>query len=283
MSAREVSEIFRVGQELISKGEPFAIVSVIDYKGHSSRHEGAMMLVKKDGSITGTVGGSALEKYSIEKALEYIKTGKSGVISIDSTSEIGMLCGGAVTLYIKTVKPSDVLIIFGAGHIAYHLSKLASQLGFNIIIVDDRPEWANRERFPEASDIILERPASAIKKLPSGENVYVALMSYSADIEREALASLMEKDYKYIGLIASPVKALKILDELSSNYSLDRLSRIVSPMGLDIGGGEEPVDVALSIVAEIQMIRHGTSGKQLNRVPELIEQLKKKQQLKAKA
>ncbi len=283
MSAKEISEIFKVGQELLSKGEPFAIVSVIDHKGHSSRHEGAMMLVKKDGTITGTVGGAVLEKYSIEKALEYIKSGKNGIISIESTSELGMLCGGAVTLYIKAVRPSDVLIIFGAGHVAYQLSKLASQLGFKIIIVDDRPEWANRERFPEAGDIILERPASAIKKLPSGENVYAALMSYSGDIEKEALESLMEKDYKYIGLIASPVKALRVIDDLSSNYSLDRLSRIVSPMGLDIGGGEEPVDVALSIVAELQMIRYGATGKQLNKVPELIEQISKKQQLKGKA
>ncbi|MGC8661072.1 MAG: XdhC family protein [Nitrososphaeria archaeon] len=281
MSSREISEIFKVGQELLFRGEPFAIVSVIEYKGHSSRHEGAMMLVRKDGTVAGTVGGSVLEKYSIEKALEYMKSGKNGTISIESTSELGMLCGGAVTLYIKSVPIPYTLVIFGAGHVAYQLSKLASQLGFRIIIVDDRAEWANRERFPEASEIVVEKPSSAIPKLPSGENTYVTIMSYSGDIEKEALKSLLERDYKYIGLIASQVKAIQFLDYLSSYYSLEKLARITSPMGLDIGGGEEPVDVALSIVAELQMVRHGTTGKQLNRVPELIGQLRKKQQLKA--
>ncbi|MCL4343581.1 MAG: XdhC/CoxI family protein [Thaumarchaeota archaeon] len=281
MSSKEISEIFKVGQELLSRGEPFAIVSVTEYKGHSSRHEGAMMLVRKDGTIAGTVGGSVLEKYSIEKALEYMKSGKNGIISIESTSELGMLCGGAVTLYIKSIPVPDTLIIFGAGHVAYQLSKLASQVGFRIIVVDDRPEWASRERFPEASEIVVEKPSAAVQKLPSGDNTYVTIMSYSGDIEKEALKSILDKEYRYIGLIASPVKAIQFLDYLSAYYSLEKLSRIISPMGLDIGGGEEPVDVAMSIVAELQMIRHGATGRQLNRVPELIAKLNTKQQLKA--
>lgn len=281
MSSREMADIFHTAEDLLLKGEPFAIVSVIDYRGHSSRHEGAMMLVKKDGAIVGTVGGSVLEKFSIEKAMEYMKSGKNGVISIESTSELGMMCGGAVTLYIKSVPPPDTLIIFGAGHVAFQLSKLASQLGFRIIVVDDRSEWASKERFPEASEIIVEKPSSAVPRLPSGKNCYVAIMSYSGDIEKEALVSLLANEYKYIGLIASPVKAIQFLDYLSQHYSFEKLSTITAPMGLDIGGGEEPIDVALSIVAELQMIRHGTTGKSLNRVPELVEQLKKKQQIKA--
>lgn len=281
MSHRELSRVFERANELLKAGKRFAIVSIVEYKGHSARHEGAMMIVAEDGSIVGTVGGSALERFSIERALDDIRSGKNEFIDIPATSELGMSCGGSVKLFIKVVGVPDYLVIFGAGHIAYELSKIASGLGYRVIIVDDRPEFANRERFPEAHDIIVARPKDAVERIPEGENVYVALMSYSADVEQEALEALLAKNYRYIGVIASPVKTLKYLDSLSTKYSLDRLAQIRAPMGLDIGGGEEPVDIALSIIAEIQMVRHGATGRPLNRVPELLEKIREKKELKA--
>ncbi len=281
MSYREVSRVFERANELLRSGKRFAIISIVEYKGHNARHEGAMMLVSEDGSSVGTVGGGTLERFSIERAVEDIKSGKNELIDIPATSELGMACGGAVKLFIKVVGAPDYLVIFGAGHIAYELSKIATGLGYRVIIVDDRPELANRERFPEAHDIIVARPRDAVEKIPQGDNVYIALMSYSAGVEEEALDALLEKSYKYIGVIASPVKALRYLDSLSSKHSIEKLSQIRAPMGLDIGGGEEPIDIALSIIAEIQMVKHAASGRPLNRVPELLEKIKEKKALRA--
>ncbi|MFP3214372.1 MAG: XdhC/CoxI family protein [Nitrososphaeria archaeon] len=278
MSAREFIQIADKIKELTLKGKGFALVFIADYKGHSARHEGAAMLVADDGSLVGTVGGGALEKFAIEKALEFIKRGRGGIIEIPATSEIGSACGGAVTLYIKVVPPSEILVIFGAGHVGSSLSKLASQLGFRVLIVDDRKEFATKERFPEASEVIVAKPDEAILKIPKGDNVYVAIMYYSADAELQILRELLKFDFKYIGVVASPVKTLKYLNELFKDYPEDKLKNIRAPMGLDIGGGEEPTDIALSIMAEIQAVRYNTTGRPLNKVPEFLEQLKKKAQ-----
>jgi len=278
MSAREFIQIADKIKELTLKGKGFALVFIADYKGHSARHEGAAMLVADDGSFIGTVGGGSLEKFAIEKALEFIKRGRGGIIEISATSEIGSACGGAVTLYIKVVPPSEILVVFGAGHVGSSLSKLASQLGFKVLIVDDREEFATKERFPEASEVIIAKPDEAILKIPKGDNVYVTIMYYSADAELQILRELLKFDFKYIGVVASPVKTLKYLDALYKDYPEDKLKNIRAPMGLDIGGGEEPIDIALSIMAEIQAVRYKTTGRPLNKVPELLEQLKKKAQ-----
>jgi xanthine dehydrogenase accessory factor len=278
MSAREFIQIADKIKELTLKGKGFALVFIADYKGHNARHEGAAMLVADDGSFIGTVGGGSLEKFAIEKALEFIKRGRGGIIEIPATSEIGSACGGAVTLYIKVVPPSEILVVFGAGHVGSSLSKLASQLGFKVLIVDDREEFATKERFPEASEVIIAKPDEAILKIPKGDNVYVTIMYYSADAELQILRELLKFDFKYIGVVASPVKTLKYLDALYKDYPEDKLKNIRAPMGLDIGGGEEPIDIALSIMAEIQAVRYKTTGRPLNKVPELLEQLKKKAQ-----
>ena len=143
------------------------MVFIADYKGHSARHEGAAMLVAEDGSFVGTVGGGALEKFAIDRALDFIKNGKGGIVEIPATSEIGSACGGAVTLYIKVVPPPETLVIFGAGHVGSALSKLASQLGFKVIVIDDRQEFATKERFPEASEVLLAKPELQIHRYSS--------------------------------------------------------------------------------------------------------------------
>ncbi len=278
MSAREVLQIADKIKELSLKGKGFALVFIADYKGHSARHEGAVMLVSEDGSSVGTIGGGSLEKFAIEKAMEFIKRGGGGIIEIPSTSELGNACGGAVTLYIKVVSPPDTLVIFGGGHVGNALSKLASQLGFKIIVVDDRPDFASKERFPEASEVLQLKPEEAVAKIPKGDNVYVAVMYYSADAELAILRELLKFSFKYIGVIASPVKTLRYLDALYKEYPEDKLKVLRAPMGLDIGGGEEPVDIALSIMAEIQAVRYNTTAKPLNKVPDLLQQLKKKVQ-----
>ncbi|MGC8569223.1 MAG: XdhC family protein [Nitrososphaeria archaeon] len=279
MSAREMAAIAEKMNELSKRGEGYVLVFVVSYKGHSARHEGAAMLVTRDGKVFGTVGGGALEKFAVDKALEFLSKGQGGLVDIPATSELGSACGGAVTLYFKVVNPSDVLVIFGAGHVGQALSRMASQLGFRIVVADDRPEYATKERFPEASEIIIAKPKEAVERIPKGQNVYVAVMYYSADLELEILKELLRHDFKYIGVIASPVKTLKYLNELYGMYPEEKLLKIRAPMGLDIGGGEEPSDISLSILAEIQSVRYGTTPRPLTKVPELLQQLKKKAEI----
>lgn len=279
MSAREVAEVAEKALELIKKGVGFAFVFVASYKGHAARHEGSLMIVSADGSSFGTIGGGALEKFAVDKAVQMIKEGKGGIVDIPATSELGSACGGAVTLYFKVVLPPDVLVIFGAGHVGKALSNLASQLGFRIVIADDRPEFANKDRFPEASEIVVAEPKEAVSKIPKGSNVYVAVMYYSADKELEIIKELLKYEFKYIGVVASPVKTLRYLSELYKLYDEEKLKVLRAPMGLDVGGGEEPIDIALSILAEIQAVRYNATGRPLSKVPELLEQLKKKAQI----
>jgi len=276
MSAIEMESIFRAGADLVKKGEPHALVTVTEYKGHNARHEGSMMLVKKDGSIVGTVGGSALEKFAIETSLEFIKQNKSAIVDIGPTSSLGMVCGGSVKLFIKSVPSKDTLVIFGAGHVAIQVSRLAKMLNFNVVVVDDRPEWANQEKFPDADRIILEQPEKAIEDIPLGRTTYALLMSYSGEIEKRALRLLLQGETAYIGLISSPTKALEFLDYLLNYFDLETLKRIRAPLGLDIGDGQIPAEIAMSALAEILTVKYGRTGLPLSRTESLLAQLAKK-------
>ena len=116
------------------------------------------MLVREDGSILGTVGGSLLEAKVREEAMNVIKEGKSKLLDFDLTGKDknGMICGGIAKVYIEPIIPTPVLYIFGGGHISFSLVRIGKMLGFRLVVIDDRKEYANPERFSEADKIIAD-------------------------------------------------------------------------------------------------------------------------------
>ncbi len=139
-------------------GKRVAVVSIVNTVGSTPRKPGTKMLVSDKMELFGTIGGGCVEADVIFAAREVLKTYKPKLVTVDikakSAEEIDMLCGGEITLYVEPVMPDFKLLICGGGHISKALAHVAAGLDFQISVVDDRPQFANTDRFPSADKTI---------------------------------------------------------------------------------------------------------------------------------
>ena len=245
--------------KLVQASQPFAWVTIIDQEGSSARHLGSSMLVTLEGKVIGTVGGAIAELQLIEQAIQAIKDGKPRTIKMPLP-----VCAGVITCFINVFKAPDKLVLVGSGHVAQPMSKLAKMLGFQVTVIDDRSDYATKERFPEADRVVVDDWEKALKELGIDSNTYIVILTYAGESDELALRTVVRSNAAYIGMISSKSKAKGILSRLRRNGIPDEvLRRVVTPIGLDIGA-ETPAEIAVSTMAEIIMRRNRRTGAPLS-------------------
>jgi xanthine dehydrogenase accessory factor len=245
--------------KLVEASQPFAWVTIIGQEGSSARHLGASMLVTGEGKVIGTIGGAIAELQLIDQATEAIKDGKPRTIKMPLP-----VCAGVITCFINVFKAPGSLILVGAGHVAQPMSKLAKMLGFQVTVIDERGEYATKERFPEADKIIVDDWEKALKEVTIDSNTYIVILTYAGEHDELALRTVVSSKAAYVGMISSRSKAKGILSRLKrEGVPDDLLRRVVTPIGLDIGA-ETPAEIAISTMAEIVMRRKRRTGKPLS-------------------
>ena len=254
-------EVFAAVADALERGEPAALVTIVSAVGSTPQRVGAKMLVFGDGRIVGTIGGGCYENDAFWKARDAIVSRRPQVIhyelSDDFAQETGLICGGQMDVYIEPIEPSPELYIIGAGHVGFHLARLAHEVGFRVHVVDDREKFANRERFPTAVEIVADdiRSWLAGTKLPSHAYAVIVTRGHTNDLE--ALRALAPCELRYLGLIGSRAKVARIYDALTADaMPPETLSRVHAPIGLDIGA-VTPQEIAVSILAELIAVKHG--------------------------
>ena len=263
-------KILKAVSSAVEKGIETAVVTVLEVKGSSPGKEGAMMAVFSDGSILGTVGGGALEYEFIQEALKAIKENKSCEKSFELTEKgsLHMKCGGFVRAYIKVFAKREKLLIMGGGHLGAELYTLGKFLNKYVVIFDDREEFANRERFSEADEIIFGKMKETVKNYSIDENSYIIIVTRGDENDKECLKAILDKKVspKYIGMVGSRGKVLSTYKELlDEGYSKEELKKIYSPIGLDISSSE-PKEIALGIMAEITAVKNQKTGEHMRDV-----------------
>lgn len=159
-------------------------------------------------------------------------------------------------LFVDPIQISFPLYIFGAGHVAQSLSKIARIAGFHITVIDDREEFANKERFPDANTIIVGDFQDAFNYLDFTGNEYVVIITRGHQLDAEALVESMKRDAKYVGMIGSKRKVKTILDHMrKSGFNEGAIGRIHAPIGISINA-ETPEEIAISIAAELVSVRN---------------------------
>ena len=255
-------DIYQKIQQLQKERRACALVTVVKTKGSVPREAGSKMIVEADGTIYGSIGGSTVEAMVIKEAQDVIRTGKPRLTSHDlydkKGEDTGMLCGGMMEFFIEPLNSAERLYIFGGGHVGYHLARMAAMVGFEYVVIDDRPEFANAERFPQAAQCIVEAPAKMADQLTLGENDYAVIVTPGHAHDYEVLRNLIRKPARYIGLIASKVKRRDIYSQLMQNDGIteSELQRVHCPIGLHIKA-ETPEEIAVSILAELIQVRRG--------------------------
>ena len=237
---------------------PAALCTVTATSGSTPRKAGAAMVVIADGSpqgaIEGTIGGGAIEHEIRAAALEHIAACRPGAVEFSLTTQLGMCCGGRMTLFIEPLRARPPCVIFGAGHVGAALSACAQTAGFDVHVADPREELLVAERLGGATlhDAYDEEDLDA---LPFGPDAFVVVVTHDHAVDQALVERALGRDFRYLAMIGSERKARLTRERcLSKGHDEARVALVRSPAGLDIGA-ETPEEIAISIVAEMVQVR----------------------------
>lgn len=237
------------------EGRSCALASIINTVGSIPGSSSAKMLVRDDGSIVGTIGGGAGELEVIAIARQVIESEKPQTVSFNLTQrpgiDAGMVCGGSLDIFVEPIVPNPTLYIFGAGHTGLATYRVARSAGFDVVIVDDREAFANRERFPDAKGIVVAELDLAVLQLSPNAASYVVSLTPGHLTDLRVLRWAVGTEARYIGMMGSRRKVTGIFQELQKEGVIpERLADVHAPIGLEIGA-DNPEEIAISIVAEL--------------------------------
>ncbi len=198
-------DIYEEIVQLRRDGRRGAVATIVNVRGSIPSFKTAKMLVRDDGSIVGTIGGGCVEAEVWQAAREVMESEKPRTLSFnlnqDPKYDTGLLCGGTLDIFIEPVLPPALLYIFGAGHVSVNLYKVAKDAGFEVIVADDREAYANRERFPEAKEVIAEDFDLAMARLTPNESSYIVIVTRGHRDDMRVLRWAVQTSARYIGMI----------------------------------------------------------------------------------
>lgn len=249
-------EIYEEIARLKREGGKGAVATLVGTKGATPREVGAKMLIRADGTFRGSVGGGCVEAEVWQEAKKIMAEGKPRMLHFDLTGRDaaesdGLICGGIMDVFVEPILSQPVLYVFGAGHISFFISRLGKMLGFRVAVVDDRADFANAKRFPEADEIIAEEFDAVLPKLSVNKSSYIVIVTRGHLSDEQVLDWAVRTDAAYIGMIGSKKKNKEIFTRLAAKgIPKEALEKVAAPIGLAIGA-ETPEEIAVSIAAQI--------------------------------
>lgn len=260
-------------RDLIEQGEDFVIAKVVDTSGSTPRKKGAVLMMKRDGVTIGTVGGGLLEAETEKLCRKTFETKEKSHVyefTLDEKQKgaLDMGCGGDATVqidyidaenpgnFVKEFKLASTAYIFGGGHVAYALEPVLRHVDFRTVVIDDREEYANPERYPHADrTIAVENFDNAFDDIETDDDSYIIIVTRGHRGDLQVLREALKRDFAYLGMIGSRRKNELLFDTLRrEGVPESKLAEVHAPIGLKIGS-ETPEEIAVSIVAEIIQVR----------------------------
>lgn len=268
------STIYNEIQAAMKRGERIAVATVVKTIGAAPCGVGTKMLVRADGSASGSFSGARVDEQVVQEASRHLRENQSGLIHVhlDPDQAVGS-CGATLELFVEVLYPEPRLIIAGAGHVAQALVKLADLLDFRSIVIDDRRDLADPQSFGDEVHLAFGDIPQTIRELEPDEASWVVIVTRGHQLDKDALRAALETQARYIGMIGSPGKIKNIFRALlKEGVPRERLEQVHTPIGLDLGA-ETPGEIALSIAAEMLMIRKNGSGAPLKTLHHFLDQV----------
>lgn len=258
--------IYQALAELEKNNGSAALCTVTKSEGSTPRHVGSKMLVYPDGKFIGTVGGGDLEHRVLDEAWMALSDGKPRTLKYtlaDPTRGDPGVCGGTVEVFVEPILPPATIVIVGGGHVGKAVVHLAKWLGFRVVVSDDRAEFCNAETVPGADAYFPIPMAELANQLQVTRQTFLVVTSRGSGIDAAGLPPLLESKAAYIGVIGSKRRWLTTVKALKEKgVSEELIKRVHSPVGLELNA-ETPEEIAVSIMAEILMVRDKGTGKQM--------------------
>lgn len=272
-----VNEILEKATEMLKNNIDLELVEIVESSDSGTpRKEGAFMFVNGSAESFGTVGGGNYEYkctlYAKELLDKKIDGEKKFELNQEATENIGMVCGGnTLTKFTyltndeksyniieelkKKNESKNTVYIFGGGHVSIELKKILKYVGFEYVVWDDRDDFANRERFQDAKEVIAAPFENVLERVSLTKNDFAVVMTRGHACDYQVEKQILKSDAFYIGVIGSKNKNKTIREKLlEDGFSEDELERVCAPIGFQIGA-ETPEEIAISIASEIIMYR----------------------------
>ena len=246
--------------QLSAEGRRFALVTVVRTAGSTPRKPGAKMLVTEDGEQCGTVGGGRIEQELAEEAKAALADGKPRMVKRHLTHELAMCCGGEMEAFIEPMGSAVRLILVGGGHINFALAAMAARVGFEVIVVDEKEEFASAERFPTAKRIVHDwEPAHW--GVGFDRDTYVVIATRDHAVDQKVIELLAGERPAYLGVVGSRGKLGRFRKRLEAKgVPAEWIELVRGPIGVDIGA-DTPEEIAVSVLAELIGVRRTSGGR----------------------
>lgn len=268
--ADPVTRLHELARQEMQAGRRSALVTLVSPADSRPAAFRSRMLIDAGGRVHGALGHrmDGLHEQIVEDARSLMATGRSRMHSYGREAE-------GVQVFIEVFGPPFPLIIFGGSHVAIPLVSMARLLGLRTVVVDGRPRFANRERFPEADEVRVGIPSEVAENLALDATTSIVLLTHDYKYEVPVLKRALLTDCGYIGLLGSRRRGKAILDLLREQGVEERqLQRVRVPVGHNIGAQTAP-EIALSILAEILAVRNGRFGGSLSKADQLPAEVAK--------
>jgi xanthine dehydrogenase accessory factor len=248
--------------ELLERGAAAVVITVA-----RGAHVGAKLLVDESGNSSGTLGAKDLDLLVESEISRFLQSRDDTRLVCVKDFATDFPSAGEIFLLFERLQPTPRLVVCGAGHVGASLAKLGAFLGYQTTLIDDRPEFLQRDRFAnEAIELIAASDwSSAVREvIGNGRGVSVAVVTRGHSEDEQCMRAVMETKPDYVGMIGSKRRTSIVIDRLREAGATDEeLRKIRAPIGLDIGA-VSPEEVALAIIAEIVAERRGAGGGSLS-------------------
>lgn len=241
------------------RGEGAVILTVVVNRSQEPVFPGERMFVGQNGATGGQIH-PALDPQLVHDARQSLEQGRSRLRSYrfaDGGSRYAGIQGGDVEIFFEVLQRAPRLVIVGAGHIAMPLARMAKLLDFEVVVLDDRPEYASPERFPDADQVLVGPFRETLAQVPIHADTCIVLVTRGHVHDRACLEQVLDSPACYIGMIGSKLRVRTVMRHLKEGgRDVSKLRRVHAPIGLDIGS-QTPAEIALAIMAEIVNVRRG--------------------------
>ena len=257
-----LNDVFEEVTRLRAQGEKGAIATVISSRIPPSMKEKSKLVLRADGGVVGALGdGGFLEDCVRRKAEEVMREDYLTVLQFeigdDEAQRWGIEAGETLDVFIEPIVAIPTLYLFGGGHVSLQIAKVAKSVGFKIVVIDDRPSFANQERFPMADETRVEDMETVFERLPVDDQSYIVAVTRGHQHDEPVIEQAIRTDARYIGMIGSKRKISRMWKKLiERGANRERLAQVHAPIGLEIGA-DTPEEIAVSIVAQLIQARRG--------------------------
>ena len=247
--------IYQEAARIRQKGRSAILATLISTEGDFPEGEGSKILMKTSGEKIGSLlGGAELEKKIFGEGKVAIKERKAKVLILSSENR-------KTEMLLEPIFSEPTVYIFGGGHVSEQLAPLVKRVHFRVAVIDDREMFANRERFPEADEVVVTEFEKCFDRLNIDDSSYIVIVTRGHLYDGFVLEQAIRTNARYIGMIGSKKKIKTLYQSLlKKGISKEMLERVHAPIGLEINS-ETPEEIAVSIVAELIKVRGESPGR----------------------